>query len=106
MKEFLPKIKNKLKSLITFRKVNPHVYWNNLLYIFFVVIVILILFSLYILYEIRNQQILQIIPTSSESHVLINEKLLKKINESFDNNLIKEKQIKDDINTYKDPSLN
>lgn len=105
MKEFLIKIKNKLKSLIPFRKVNPHVYWNILLYIFFIIIIALILFSLYLLYEIKNQQIFQITSSSSQSSSLINEKLLNKVTESFNINLIKEKEIKNDINLYKDPSI-
>lgn len=105
MTEFLIKIKDKLKSFIPFRKVNPHIYWNSLLYMFFVIIIILILFSLYLLYEIKNQQIFQITPLSTESPSLINEKLLNEVNESFDNNLIKQKEIKDNINPYKDPSL-
>lgn len=106
MKEFFEKIKSKLKSLIPFRKVNPHVYWNNLLYIFFLIVIILILFSFYILYEIKNQQVLQIAPMSQDVPSLINEKLLDKVNESFNNNSIKEKEIKNDIKSYRDPSLN
>lgn len=105
MKEFLPKIKNKLKSLITFRKVNPHVYWNSLLYIFCIIIILLILFSLYMLYEIKNQQTFQIAPTTSTTPSLINEKLLDKVDASFDSNITKEKAIQNNLNLYKDPSL-
>jgi type II secretory pathway component PulC len=106
MKELFTKIKDKLKSLIPFRKLNPHTYWNSLLYIFCVIIILLILFSLYILYEIKNQQILQMTPVSSKSSVLIDEKLLNKVNESFENNLAKEKEVENNTNPYKDPSVN
>jgi hypothetical protein len=106
MKELFTKIKNKLRSLIPFRKLNPHTYWNSLLYIFCVIIILLILFSLYILYEIKNQQMLPATSASSGSSVLINDKLLNKVNESFNNNLAKEKEIEDNTNPYKDPSVN
>lgn len=105
MKKLLSKIKDKLKNLIPFRKVNPHVYWNNLLYIFCITIILLILFSLYMLYDIKNQQTLQIAPATSTTPSLINEKLLDKVNASFDSNLAKEKAIQNNLNLYKDPSL-
>lgn len=105
MKKLLSKINDKLKSLIPFRKVNPHVYWNSLLYIFCITIVLLILFSLYMLYDIKNQQALQIDPATSTTLSLINEKLLEKVNASFDSNLAKEKAIQNNLNSYKDPSL-
>lgn len=106
MKEFLKKIKHKLKALIPFRKLNPHTYWNGLLYIFFVVLVILIFFSLYILYEIKNQQTFEITPKSIDSPSLTNEVLLKKVTESFNENLAKEKEVLNDVKSYKDPSVN
>ena len=106
MKKLFTKIKDKLRSLIPFRKLNPHTYWNSLLYIFCAIIILLILFSLYILYEIKNQQILPATPVSSGSSVLINEKLLNKVNESFENNLAKEKEAGDNTNPFKDPSVN
>jgi hypothetical protein len=105
MKELLSKIIDKLKRLIPFRKVNPHVYWNSLLYIFCITIILLILFSLYMLYDIKNQQALQIAPTTSTTQSLINEKLLDKVNASFDSNQIKTKEIQNGLTSYKDPSL-
>lgn len=106
MKDTLIKIKNRLKTLTPFKKFNPHIYWNNLLYLFFLAILILLIFSFYLLYKIKNQQILQITPSVTETPSLINEKLLKKINESFDSKLIKEKEIQEGGVTYKDPSMN
>lgn len=106
MKEFLLKIKEKIKSLIPFRKLDPHVYWNNLLYIFSIIVVFLIIFSFYILYQIKNQQIFQIAPVSTDTHSLINEKLLNIVNSSFDAKKAKEKEIQDGLDSYKDPSIN
>ena len=106
MKEFLTKNKNKLKDFISsFKKSNPHTHWNNLLYMFLVITIVLIIFSFYLLYEIKNQQVFQI-KTSSVQINLMNEKLLNSVNESFNNKLIKEKEIQDGLDTYKDPSIN
>lgn len=105
MKEYLIKIKNKLKDFTPFKKVNPHVHWNNLLYVFFTIIILLIIFSFYLLSEIKNQQIFQITSPSAELSSLINEKLLNSVNESFDIKLIKEKEIKEGQVIYRDPSI-
>jgi len=105
MKESLLKIKNKIKGFIPFKKVNPHIHWKNLLYVFFIIIIILVLFSFYLLFEIKNQQIFQVTPPSAGLSSLINEKLLNKVTESFDNKLIKEKEIKNSLTSYKDPSI-
>ena len=105
MKEFLLKIKNKIKKFVPFKKISSHLHWKNLLYMFFVIITILIIFSFYLLYEIKNQQIFQVTPPTTGLSSLINEKLLNKVTESFDNKLIKEKEIKNSLTSYKDPSI-
>lgn len=105
MKESLSKIKNKIKNFVSFKKINPHIHWKNLLYVFSVIIIILIVFSFYLLYEIKNQQIFQITPPSTELSSLMNEKLLEKVNESFDIKLIKTKEIQNGLTSYKDPSI-
>jgi hypothetical protein len=105
MKESLTKIENKLKKLLSFKRMNPHIYWRNLLYVFVIITIILISFSLYILSEIKNQQIFQIAPKSEKLPSLMNEKLFDKVTESFDNKLMKEKEIEGGLIKYKDPSL-
>ncbi|MFA6515134.1 MAG: hypothetical protein WCT42_02625 [Candidatus Paceibacterota bacterium] len=105
MKEFLFKIKNNIKNFAPFKKINPHIYWNNLLYIFSIILALLVLFSFYLLYKIKNQQIFQITPISVESQVFINEKILDKVTKSFDIKAIKEKEAKEGLYLYKDPSI-
>jgi type VI protein secretion system component VasK len=105
MKEFFSKVLNKLNGILSFKKINPHLHWRNLLYIFFMIMAVLILFSFYLLYQIKNQQIFQSAPTTALSPNLMNEKLLNEINKSFDIREVKQNEIKDAINTYKDPSL-
>lgn len=101
MKNLLPKIKN----IFSFKKINPHQYWKNLLYVFFTMIIILIIFSLYLLFNIKNQQIFKISSISTTPPSLINEKLLNKVTESFNNKTLREKEIKENGKIYKDPSL-
>jgi hypothetical protein len=106
MNESLIKIKNKIKSFVSFKNVNPHVYWTNLLRVFFISTLILVSFSFYLLYEIKNQQIFQIIPKTTSASALINDKLFIKITESFNFKLNNEKKIKEGTILYKDPSQN
>jgi hypothetical protein len=106
MKKFLPKITSKIKSFISFKKANPHIYWARMLYLFFAATTMLIIFSFYIFLEIKNKQIFQITSDTETPQNLINEKLLDKVNESFDNKAAKQKEIKDGLTIYKDPSSN
>ena len=101
MKKYLIKIKN----LTSFKKTNPHKHWMGLLYFFFTMIIILVLFSFYLLYKVKKQEVFQVAPSTIEPPALINEKLLKKVNESFNNKLLKEKEIKEKLDLYKDPSF-
>lgn len=106
MEKSFIKIKNKIKDIISFSKVNPHNHWKCLLYIFFTIIILLIMFSLFLLYKIKNQQIFQAHPKTTEMSNLIDDKLLKKVTESFNNKLIKSKEIENSAyNYYKDPSI-
>lgn len=105
MKSFFKKIKNSLNNLVSLNKINPHADWRKLIFIFFVVSVLLILFSLFLLYQIKNQQVFQEIGSSPEAPMLIDEKLLNKIEESFEQKSIIEKEIKNNLKSYKDPSI-
>lgn len=105
MKEFFLKILNKLNGVLSLKKISPHIHWRNLLYVFFTIMTILILFSFYLLYQIKNQQIFQSAPTTAIPPTLLNEKLLNEVDKSFDIREVKQKEIKDSTNTYKDPNL-
>lgn len=106
MKEFFEKIKNKFKDIKPFKIVNPHAYWSTLLYVFFVIIIGLIISSFYLLYRIKNQQIIQISPEATEASSLINDKLFKQVNGFFESKLLKTKEIKTGTIKYNDPSSN
>jgi hypothetical protein len=106
MKELLSKIKNKIKRGIAPKKTNPHIYWKNILYVFSFIVIILIIFSLYLMFRIKEQQIFQITPSVKDQPSLINEKLLKRVNEFFDYKQLKQKETLENPIIYKDPSLN
>jgi hypothetical protein len=106
MKEFLLKIENKFKNLAVFEKINPHKYWDSLLYLFLIIIIVLIIFSVYLLYQIKNQQIFQVVSVKKEEINIINEETLKKITESFEIRSNKEKQLKDGLLLFRDPGVN
>ena len=105
MNDYLIKFKNQIKSIISFKKINSHKHWSNLLYVFFTITIILIIFSLYLLLAIKKEQEFLITPNYTGAPNLINEKLNKKVTEYFDQKLQKENEIKDGIKTYIDPSL-
>jgi hypothetical protein len=103
MKNILAKIN--IKKLFSFKKINPHNHWGKLLYVFMFMIIFLILFSFYLLYEIKNQQIFQTDKKIDDQPVLMNENLLKEVDEYFDLKTQKTKEIKDGLKSYKDPSI-
>ena len=105
MNDFLVKVKSLLNNFINFFKINPHKHWAFLLGIFFTLSSILILFSLYLLYQIKNDQIFQVKVVSEEKKSLLDESLLKK---NTDINKLKEDKILELNNNpfpYKDPSF-
>ncbi len=103
MKNILAKIN--IKKFFSFKKTNPHNHWGKLLYFFMFMIIFLILFSFYLLYQVKNQQIFQTDKKTDDQSVLMNENLLKEVNEYFDLKAQKTKEIKDGLKSYKDPSI-
>ena len=104
MKKLLIKFKSFVKNLLKI-KTDSHKHWRILLFFFFLMIIILIIFSIYLLFEIKDQQVFQIVPGKKEPPVLINEKLLQKINNDFEIKSLKARDIKDGLRVYEDPSL-
>jgi hypothetical protein len=107
MKFSLGKIKNPLKKKDSQgpNAINPHKHWIKLLYGFFIIVACLVLFSLYLLYQIKNDHIFQVKPTLEKNNTLLKEDLLKKVNDSFDQKAQKESELKTNPPSYPDPSL-
>jgi hypothetical protein len=84
---------------------NPHKHWKVLLWAFSVVASILVIFSLYLLYQIKNEQIFQVRPTLGENSTLLKEKLIKSVSEVFDQKASKENALKANPPSYQDPSI-
>lgn len=105
MQEYILKIKNFTKQILRPKKINPHDHWKILLRIFLGVVGILILFSLYLLFQIKNEQIFQIEAKHDDNSVIINQTLLQKVTESFNQKEAMEKEIRGGERRYKDPSV-
>lgn len=105
MKIDFKKIKEKFNKKPKISSINPHTHWAGLLNMFFIVVTILILFSFFLLYKIKTQQIFQVKEKIEVSPSIINEKVLNRVNEFFENKSIKENEIKNGLKTYEDPSL-
>lgn len=94
MKSFIKKINNKIRISICFKTINPHRHWKGMLITFLVLITMVIIFDLYVLYRINNDEMYKIAPREDNYRASINESLLKKVNEQFDQKLIKEKELR------------
>ena len=97
MKSFFKKIKNKIKMNFCFKTINPHKHWRSILVVFLILIIVVIIFDLYLLYKINNNKMYKIAPKANEASIPIDDKLLKKTNEYFDQKLIKEKELRNII---------
>lgn len=105
MNDILIKINNQIKIIKDFFRINPHKHWNFLLYVFLILVLVLILFSFYLLYKIKQEDIFQVTVGQKKNTILLNEKLLKNINEIYNQKASKILDIKRDMPTYSDPSF-
>lgn len=105
MNNFFSKTKSRVIKFISFDEINPHEHWKYLINVFFILIFILILWSFYLMYQIKNQQIFQVISIGEEKVVMVNEKLLEEVKQSFVDKLLIQKETKEGIKSYPDPSF-
>lgn len=105
MIKFLTKFKEQSSMIHVSSKINPHKHWMVLIKVFFVIVFLLIVFSLYLLYQIKNEQIFQAKPVSGGQSSLLKENLLKSVTDSFNQKAKKEAELKGNIQPYSDPSL-
>lgn len=105
MNNFLIKIKKLPQIIINFFKINPHKHWMVLLYIFLISILILISISLYLLYEIKNEQIFQVTVEQNNNQTLLKEDLLKKTTDTYNTKAKRLIEMKNNFSSYNDPSL-
>jgi hypothetical protein len=65
------------------KSINPHKHWKILLWAFSSTAICLIIFSLYLLLEIKNDQIFQIKQTQGGTPTLLKDDLQKSVTDSF-----------------------
>ncbi len=83
---------------------DPHKHWILLLWMFLVLVATLILFSLYLLFQIRNDQVFQVKATLDDKPAILKDDLLKKVTDSFEEKSKKEAELKTNPPSYEDPS--
>jgi len=99
------KIKSFFKKFVNFFNVDSRKHWAFLLYVFFTLATVLILFSLYLLYQIKNDKIFQVkIEQEAKKDILQDDLLKKTTNESNrkNNNIL---DLENKPFPYKDPSI-
>lgn len=108
----MKKINFNLKNLLSKKKklkknysLDPHKQWGIIVKVFFGIVILLIFFSLFMLYQIKNDQIFQATPTIQDSNPSIKQDLLKKTEDLFNNKSVREKEVKENRVIFKDPSL-
>lgn len=105
MNNTILQFQNKQKVNHKIKRVNPHLSWIILLRFVFAIIIILMGGSLYLMYQIKNDQIFNKnyepeIPTS-----VLDKNLLDKVNKIFSNRDANKDVIESNDLLYKDPSL-
>ena len=105
MNNFLSPINKLIKEVNNFFKINPHKHWNFFVNIFFIFVSALIVFSLYLLYEIKNEQIFQVKLEQQDSQTLLKDDALKNIIDLFNSKEDKVIKINSSLPLYSDPSL-
>lgn len=96
-----PKHDKHKKRLLT----NPHKDWIVILKVCSIMVLSLVVFNLYLLYQIKNEQVFQVTQASEIKSNPIKEKLLNTIKDSFDKKEKKITDIKATPVSYPDPSL-
>lgn len=94
MTTFLEKFKSKNKPIHISSRINPHKHWKLLLRVFLITVLVLIVLSLYLLYQIKNEQIFKVKSVPVGQKNLLKEGLLKSVTESFDQKAKKEAELK------------
>lgn len=105
MNIFFARLKTKYRNIVKPKNVNPHLHWSILVEFFLVITVLLIAFGFYLLYKVKNEQIFQVDQsTVSKSPVLVKDKLLNQVNDSFKNKELRSNDILSGKISFPDPS--
>ena len=107
MKEFLDKIKKYFSIQKSFQKkpINPHKHWEIALFVFFTSVLLLVAFSLFLLYEIKNDKFFQGSKGEDVNKNVINQKLFDKVMKDFNHKAQRMEELKIAPEIIKDPSL-
>ena len=107
MQEFIDKIKKYFSKQKSFSKkhINPHKHWVIILSVFMVSVLLLIVFSLFLLYEIKNDKFFQGAKKETVNTNTINKTLFDRVTKDFDNKSQMTEGLKTNPPVLPDPSL-
>lgn len=99
----IQKFKNYFRKIKDFFRMDSHRHWNVIVHFSFFIILIIICFSIFLLYKIKNDQIIKKSDIKKEPVIFIKEDLLKKIDLYFEEKELKSQDIKNNPFPYGDP---
>lgn len=105
MKSFVSYFNKKTFTSQNLSLVNPHTQWLFLLRVFGLIGAGLFVFSIYLLYQIKNDQVFQVSNPIQAKVLSVNEKSLKKVTEIFNQKKARFFEVKNTPPKYQDPSL-
>lgn len=105
MENLFKKIKSNISSPKKKAIINPHKHWIMIVKIFFAFFFLLLIFSLYLLYEIKNEKVFYVNTTIKPTQALLKDKLLEDISNSFEEKSKKSIDIKNNSIIFGDPSI-
>ncbi|ETB64173.1 TPA: hypothetical protein DIC38_00350 [Candidatus Nomurabacteria bacterium] len=103
MKKILQYIKNIFSKIKIFFKIDSHKHWNFIVQASFFIVCILICFSLFLLYQIKNDQITGNFEIKKDPVVIIKEDVLNEIISDFEEKENKSEETKNSVFPYSDP---
>ena len=105
MKDISLKIKKFFQKIKKLFNKNSHEYWNIIIRVSFIIIIILICFSLFLLYQIKTEKIINRLEVEKEPIKIIKEDTLNKVNSYFEEKEKKSENVKNEPFPFKDPSI-
>lgn len=94
MNNLTNKIKYIFKKIKEFFIINPHKHWKVFLHLFAMITLVFVIFSFYLFFKIENEQVYESITVSPDKKIILKEKLLKQVLDSFEQKAKKTLELK------------
>jgi hypothetical protein len=104
MHNFLEKFKHSNIPIHATKEVNPHRHWVILLKVFFVGLSVLVFGSIYLLYQIENEQFVPSVSVSKQQETVLKESLISSVSVIMKNKMEFTMELDAHPLAYPDPS--